>query len=62
MEAFGHERDATNSAVPTVLPPLALSNTTNPLVAVTNGYAVKASDGHRGADSRKVVRRASCRA
>ena len=47
MEAFGHERDATNSAVPTVLPPLALSNTTNPLVAVTNGYAVKASDGHR---------------
>jgi hypothetical protein len=47
MEAFGHERDATNSAVPTVLPPLALSNTTNPLVAVTNGYAVKASDGRR---------------
>ena len=47
MEAFGHERDATNSAVPTVLPPLALSNTTNPLVSVTNGYAVKASDGHR---------------
>jgi hypothetical protein len=47
MEAFGHERDATNSAVPTVLPPLALSNTTNPLVTVTNGYAVKASDGHR---------------
>ncbi|MFM0258419.1 Tc toxin subunit A-related protein [Paraburkholderia sediminicola] len=47
MEAFGHERDATNSAVPTVLPPLTLSDTTNPLVAVTNGYAVKTSDGHR---------------
>ena len=47
MEAFGHRRDATNSAVPTVLPPLALSNTTNPLVAVTNGYAVKTGDGER---------------
>jgi hypothetical protein len=47
MEAFGHERDATNSAIPTVLPPLALSSTTNPLVAVTNGYAVKTADGHR---------------
>jgi hypothetical protein len=47
MEAFGHQRDATNSAVPTVLPPLALSSTTNPLVAVTNGYAVNTSDGHR---------------
>ncbi len=47
MEAFGHERDATNSPVPTVLPPLALSNTTNPLVAVKNGYAVRTSDGER---------------
>ncbi|HKN59914.1 MAG TPA: neuraminidase-like domain-containing protein [Candidatus Acidoferrales bacterium] len=47
MQAFGHERDATNSAVPTVLPPITLSNSTNPLIAVNNGYAVKTSDGHR---------------
>jgi hypothetical protein len=47
MEAFGHERDATNGAVPTVLPALALSDTTNPLVAITNGYAVNTVDGHR---------------
>ena len=47
MEAFGHQRDATNSAVPTVLPQLALSDTTNPVVTVTNGYAVKTSDGQR---------------
>jgi Tc toxin complex TcA C-terminal TcB-binding domain len=47
MEAFGRERDATNTAIPTVLPPLTLSETTNPLVAVTNGYAVKTADGHR---------------
>jgi hypothetical protein len=47
MQAFGHERDATNSAVPTILPPLTLSNTANPLVTVTNGYAVKTSDGQR---------------
>ncbi len=47
MDAFGHQRDETNSPVPTVLPSLALSNTTNPLVAINNGYAVKTSDGHR---------------
>jgi hypothetical protein len=47
MEAFGHERDATNSAVPTVLPPLTLVNTTNSQVAVKNGYAVTTSDGQR---------------
>jgi hypothetical protein len=47
MQAFGHERDTTNSAVPTVLPLITLSNATNPLVAVNNGYAVKTSDGHR---------------
>jgi len=47
MEAFGHERDATNGAVPTVLPPLTLLNTTNPQVAVKNGYAVTTSDGQR---------------
>ena len=47
MEAFGHERDATNSAVPTVLPSVTLSDATNPLVAVKNGYALKTSDGHR---------------
>ncbi len=47
MEAFGHDRDETNSPVPTVLPPLALTDTTNPLVDVHNGYAVKTGDGHR---------------
>jgi len=47
MEAFGHERDETNSPVPTVVPPLGLSNATNPLVDVHNGYAVKTSNGHR---------------
>ena len=66
MQAFGHERDATNSAVPTVLPPITLSSSTNPSVRVTNGYAVRTSDGRpagrRGADPRQVVRRAACRA
>ena len=47
MEAFGHERDQTNSPVPTVLPSPGLSDATNPLVDVHNGYAVKTSDGHR---------------
>jgi hypothetical protein len=46
MEAFGHDRDATNSTVPTVLPPLTLSNTANPLVAVKNGYIVKTMQRH----------------
>jgi hypothetical protein len=46
MEAFGHDRDATNSTVPTVLPPLTLSNTANPLVAVKNGYIVKTMQQH----------------
>lgn len=47
MQAFGHERDATNSAVPTVLPPITLSSSTNPSIRVTNGYAVRTSDGDR---------------
>ena len=45
MEAFGHPRDATNSPVPTVLPPLGLS-LAGPPVTVQNGYATS-SDGHR---------------
>jgi len=57
MEAFGHQRDTTNSAVPTVMPPLTLSETTNPLVAVTNGYAVNTGDGQRlgGAEPIRVT-------
>jgi hypothetical protein len=47
MQAFGHERDATNRAVPTVLPRITLSSSTNPLIRVTNGYAVRTSDGDR---------------
>ena len=45
MEAFGHERDATNSPVPTVIPPLGLS-LAGPPVTVENGYA-SLSDGRR---------------
>jgi hypothetical protein len=45
MEAFGHQRDQTNSPVPTVLPALALSFAGPPLT-VQNGYA-STSDGHR---------------
>jgi len=47
MQAFDHERDATNAAVPTVLPPITLSNSTNPLIRVSNGYAVRTGDGDR---------------
>ena len=56
LDAFGHERDATNSPVPTVLPPLGLSPGSNPLVVFQNGYADKASDGFRlgGAESFQV--------
>lgn len=45
MEAFGHERDHTNSPVPTILPGLTLSPTASALVAFNNGYAIKNSDG-----------------
>jgi hypothetical protein len=45
MEAFGHERDATNSPVPTVIPPLGLA-LAGPPVNVQNGYA-SLSDGRR---------------
>jgi hypothetical protein len=38
LEAFGHERDATNSPVPTVVPPLGLS-LAGPPASVQNGYA-----------------------
>ena len=56
FEAFGHERDSTNSPVPTVLPPLALTSTSNPLAPVNNGYGVRSSDGLRlgGAESFSV--------
>ena len=47
MQAFGHQRDATNSAVPTVLPPITLSSSANPLIRVSNGYAVRTGDGDR---------------
>jgi Tc toxin complex TcA C-terminal TcB-binding domain/Protein of unknown function (DUF2934) len=45
MEAFGHERDHTNSPVPTILPSLTLSPTASAQVAYNNGYAIKNSDG-----------------
>jgi hypothetical protein len=45
MEAFGRERDVTDSPVPTVVPPLALS-LAGPPVTVQNGYATL-PDGHR---------------
>ncbi|MGA2167154.1 MAG: neuraminidase-like domain-containing protein [Terracidiphilus sp.] len=47
LEAFGHERDRSNSPVPTILPSLGLSVNTNPLVALNNGYAVRSGDGLR---------------
>jgi hypothetical protein len=47
LEAFGHERDMTNSPVPTILPSIALSPAASPLVTFNNGYAVKSSDGLR---------------
>ena len=47
LEAFGHERDLTNSPVPTVLPALDLSVAANPLLVFQNGYADKSSDGFR---------------
>ena len=47
LEGFGHERDTINSPMTTVLPPLGLSPTSNPLVVVHNGYADRASDGLR---------------
>jgi hypothetical protein len=45
--AFGHERDVTNSPVPTVLPALGLTLASNPLITLHNGYAVQSSDGRR---------------
>jgi hypothetical protein len=47
IEAWGHERDHTNSPVPTVVPALGLSPALNPLVTFNNGYAIKNSDGQR---------------
>ena len=56
LEAFGHERDITNSPVPTIVPSIALSPAANPLLTFNNGYAVKNSDGLRlgGADAIRV--------
>ena len=56
MAAFGHERDHTNSPVPTVLPELGLVLPANPLVTLNNGYAVKTADGQRlgGAEAFRV--------
>lgn len=47
LTAFGHQRDSTNSPVPTVLPALGLSPAANPLVVFQNGYADRAGDGLR---------------
>jgi hypothetical protein len=56
MDAFGHERDHTNSPVPTILPELGLVLPANPLVTLNNGYAVKTADGQRlgGAEAFRV--------
>ena len=56
LEAFGHERDRTNSPVPTILPALGLSPTPTPLVTFNNGYAITISDGQRlgGAEAIRV--------
>jgi Tc toxin complex TcA C-terminal TcB-binding domain/Protein of unknown function (DUF2934) len=56
LEAFDHERDVTNSPIPTVLPALGLSLPANPLVALNNGYALKNNDGQRlgGAEAIRV--------
>jgi hypothetical protein len=45
MQAFGHERDHTNSPVPTVIPALSMSVSSLPII-VQNGYA-SLSDGRR---------------
>ena len=45
LEAFGHERDLTNSPVPTIVPPLGFTAAASPLATVNNGYAVRTSDG-----------------
>ncbi|MFZ1009277.1 MAG: neuraminidase-like domain-containing protein [Candidatus Sulfotelmatobacter sp.] len=47
LEAFGHERDHTNSPVPTVLPALGLTPAPSSLVTFRNGYAIKNSDGEK---------------
>src|SRR5271157_1816685 len=49
LEAFGHERNAANSPVPTILPALDLSLASNQpqFVALHNGYAVRNTDGRR---------------
>jgi hypothetical protein len=56
LEAFGHERDHTNAPVPTVLPAIGLSLSSNPLVTIHNGYAVKNANGLRlgGAEAFRV--------
>ena len=47
LEAFGRERDHTNSPVTTVIPSLALPASTNPYVSTSNGYAFRTNDGQR---------------
>ena len=56
LEAFGHERDITNSPVPTILPSIALSPAAVSAVTFNNGYAEKTSDGLRlgGAEAIRV--------
>ena len=57
LEAFGHERNITNSPVPTILPSLGLQLAANSRVAIHNGYAVRNSDGQRlgGAEAFRVL-------
>jgi len=56
IEAFGHERDHTNSPVPTILPALNLSPALTPAVTFNNGYAIKNGDGRKlgGAEAIRI--------
>lgn len=47
LEAWGHQRDETNSPIPTVIPALGLAPSSSSLVDFKNGYAVATSDGQR---------------
>ncbi len=47
MEAWGHQRDETNSPIPTVVPALGLAPTSSSSVDFNNGYAVETSAGQR---------------
>jgi hypothetical protein len=47
MEAWGHQRDETNSPIPTVTPALGLAPSSSSFADFNNGYAVATSAGQR---------------